>query len=58
MSKETVLQELLQRKRSYESLLALNSAGKHKSNVIESVIKEHLQGVVNSIENMKRNHHN
>ena len=57
MAKETILRELLQRKRTYESLLALNSAGKHKSPAVESMLKEHLQGVLSSIDNLQQNPH-
>ena len=54
MVKEKLLQELLQKKRSYESLLALNSAGKHKSSAIESMVNDHLKSVIRSIEDLKQ----
>jgi hypothetical protein len=53
MAKETILRDLLQQKRAYESLLALHRAGKYKSSSIEIMLKEHLQGVIASIDNLQ-----
>ncbi len=54
MARETILRELLEKKRAYESLLAINSSGKHKSFVVETMLQEHLQGVLSSIENLQK----
>ena len=54
MTNKNVLQDLLQEKRSYESLLALNASGKHKSSTVESMLKAHLTRVIRSIENMQQ----
>ncbi len=54
MFNQNRLQELLQEKRGYESLLALNASGKHKSTTVENMLKAHLKRVIHSIENMQQ----
>ena len=54
MVNEKILHDLLQEKRSYESLLALNASGKHKSSTVESMLEAHLKRVIRSIENMQQ----
>jgi len=54
MAKETILEELEQRKQAYESLLALHRAGEHHSYAVEIMLKEHLQGVNASIDNLQQ----
>ena len=56
MIKENMLQDLLQQQRGYESLLAINSSGKHKSSTVESMLKARLQRVQRSIENLQQHH--
>jgi hypothetical protein len=52
MNTDNILQELLRQKRSYESLLAMNSFGKHTA--VDGLLKEHLQIVLRSIENLQQ----
>jgi len=56
MIKENMLQDLLQQKRGYESLLAMNSSGKHKSSTVENMLKDHLKRVQRSITNIQHKH--
>lgn len=49
MQKESMLRELLQEKRSYESLLAMNASGRHKSPSVERMLKEHLARVTRAM---------
>lgn len=49
MSKQRILQELLQEKRAYESLLAMNASGRHKSTSVETMLKEHLARVTRAM---------
>lgn len=54
MVNDNALQQLLQQKRTYESLLALNSAGRHKSPSLEDLLKVHLQKVLHSITHLQQ----
>lgn len=52
MIKKNILRVLLLEKRSYESLLALNAAGKHRSSIVDSMLNAQRQRVRHSIENL------
>ncbi len=57
MIKDTLLQELLQQKRSYESLLALNAAAKHRSQPLESILRQQLKQILMAIDDLQHGHH-
>lgn len=52
MIKKNILRVLLFEKRSYESLLALNAAGKYQSLTVDSMLKAKRRRVRQSIENL------
>jgi hypothetical protein len=49
VDKEHMLQELMQEKRTYESLLAMNASGRHRSASVETMLKEHLARVAHAL---------
>lgn len=54
MLDSSILQELLQQKRTYEALLALNAANGHSSPVLEDMLRVRLLRVVRSLRNLQQ----
>lgn len=53
MNNEHTLRDLIQKKRTYESMLALNSAGKHKSTAIKQMLDSQLRIVQQEIQRLR-----
>jgi hypothetical protein len=49
MNKHSMLQELIQEKRAYESLLAMNASGRHKSASVEAMLRQHLARIARAM---------
>ena len=54
MTNDNMLQQLQQQKRTYESLLALNAAGRHRSSSLEELLEVHLKKVLSAISDLQQ----